>query len=106
MNWAHAPADQWLHQVVSSQTKTDHQLVQIAPERKKRGDNMVMRTQVAAASSGEVVKGRGAITKSTELGISKPELGISKPASSELGSGEKRGGRGRWRKSLVQAIKV
>ena len=98
MNWAHAPADQWLHQVVSSQTKTDHQLVQIAPERKKRGDNMVMRTQVATGSSGEVVKGRGAITKSTELGISKP--------ASELGSGEKRGGRGRWRKSLVQAIKV
>ena len=57
---------------------------------------MVMRTQVATASSGEVVKG---ITKSTELGI-------SKAASSELGSGEKRGGRGRWRKSLVQAIKV
>ena len=84
---------------MSRQTKTDHHLVQIAPERKKRGDNMVMRTQVATASSGEVVKGRGAITKSTELGI-------SKAASSELGSGEKRGGRGRWRRSLVQAIKV
>ena len=50
-----------------------------------------MRTQVGGGSSGEVVKVRGAISKS---------------ACTEMGSGEKRGGRGRWRKSLVQAIKV
>jgi len=52
---------------------------------------MVMRTQVGGGSSGEVVKVRGAISKS---------------ACNELGSGEKRGGRGRWKKSLVQAIKA
>ena len=52
---------------------------------------MVMRTQVGGVSSGEVVKVKGTISKS---------------ACNELGSGEKRGGRGRWKKSLVQAIKV
>ena len=52
---------------------------------------MVMRTQLGGVSSGEVVKVKGSISKS---------------ACSELGSGEKRGGRVRWKKSLVQAIKV
>ena len=50
-----------------------------------------MRTQMGGGSSGEVMKTRGAISKS---------------ACTEMGSGEKRAGRGRWRKSLVQAIKV
>ena len=61
---------------------------------------MVMRTQVAASSGEVVVRGRG------ELEVVRGRGAISKSASSELGSGEKRGGRGRWKKSLVQAIKV